>query len=217
MKYGWIESAAEFLPDCYRQKSDNKTDATSSAVLSRSFSSFAENPLTSSSSIDWRIQALRRRRHNASARAGRRACAAARAASATRSHMTASRAADCRSPRVPQGGAGFVRPLKFVSPGPAQQVVEFHPRSTAPAIEPDHGEPQTKFGPRRVIAGEVKTIPLSAANTVKRRAARAVNPDLFESQAAGEGQSHYNVAMKILEQLASGGAGAASTGPGRFV
>src|SRR5687768_112742 len=85
-------TSAEFLPDCYRQVSDNKTDATSSAVLSLSFSLFAENPLTSSSSIDWRIQALRQRRHDASARAGRRACAAARAASAKRSRMTATRA-----------------------------------------------------------------------------------------------------------------------------
>jgi len=62
------------------------------------------------------------------------------------------------------------------------------------------------FGPRRVIAGEVKTIPLSAANTVKRRAARAVNPYLFESQPPDTRQSHYNIAMKILERLKSGGA-----------
>src|SRR4030095_11775044 len=81
----------------------------------------------------------------------------------------------------------------------------------------DHGASQTIFGPRRVIAGEVITIPVSAVNAVKRRAARAVNPDLFESQAAGERQSHYNVAMEILEQLESGGAGAASTGPRRLV
>src|SRR5262245_39182699 len=116
------------------------------------------------------------------------------------------------------GCAGFVRPAEFVRLGPAQQVVEFHPSlDRAGDGKPDHGASQTIFGPRRVIAGEVKTIPISAANAVKRRAAFAVNPDLFESQAAGERQSHYNVAMEILERLASGGAGAASTGPGQLV
>src|SRR6266545_137262 len=117
-----------------------------------------------------------------------------------------------------KGCADFLRPAEFVRLGPAQQVVEFHPSlHRAGDGKPDDGEPQTVFGPRRVIAGEVKTIPISAANAVKRRATRAVNPDLFESQAAGERQSHYNVAMEILERLASGGAGAASAGPGRLV
>src|SRR5262245_58181410 len=117
-----------------------------------------------------------------------------------------------------KGCAGFVRPAEFVRLGPTQQVVEFHPSiHRAGDGKPDDGKPQTVFSPRRVIAGEVKTIPISAANAVKRRAARAVNPDLFESQAAGERQSNYNVAMEILERLESGGAGAASTGPGRLV
>src|SRR5262249_27465740 len=107
---------------------------------------------------------------------------------------------------------------EFVRLGPAQQVVEFHPSlDRACDGKPDHGETQTKFGPRRVIAGEVKKIPLSAANAVKRRAARAVNPDLFESQPSGDRQSNDNVAMEILERLASCGAGAASTGPGQLV
>src|SRR5262245_34516541 len=117
-----------------------------------------------------------------------------------------------------KGCAGFVRPVEFVRLGPAQQVVEFHTSlHRAGDGKPDHGASQTIFGPSRVIAGEVITIPLSAVNAVKRRAARAVNPDLFESQAAGERQSHYNVAMEIFERLASGGAGAASTSPGRLV
>src|SRR5215510_4771904 len=117
-----------------------------------------------------------------------------------------------------KGCAGFVRPAEFVRLSPAQQVVEFHPSlRRAGDGKPDHGASKTIFGPRRVIAGEVITIPLSAVNAVKRRAARAVNPDLFESQAAGERQSHYNVAMEILERLASGGAGTASAGPGRLV
>src|SRR5262245_56945665 len=117
-----------------------------------------------------------------------------------------------------KGCAGFVRPAEFVGLGSAQQVVEFHPSlHRAGDGKPDHGASQTIFGPRRIIAEEVKTIPITAANAVKRRATRAVNPDLFESQAAGERQSHHDVSMKILERLASGGAGAASAGPGRFV
>jgi hypothetical protein len=105
------------------------------------------------------------------------------------------------------GGAGFVRPFEFVRLGPAQHVVEFHPSlDRAGDGESDHDEPQTVFGPRRVIAGEVEAIPLAPSNAVERRAARAVNPYLFESQPPDTRQSHYNIAMKILERLKSGGA-----------
>jgi hypothetical protein len=73
---------------------------------------------------------------------------------------------------------------------------------------PDNGGGACENQPLQplVHAGELEAIPLAPSNAVERRAARAVNPYLFESQSPDTRQSHYNIAMKILERLKSGGA-----------